>query len=112
MNTAYPKISSMSPLFVVADLERSVDFYAQNLGFKIDFRYEDFYVGISRDGYSIHLKYCDPGIEEQANRLDNEHLDLCFSVEGIDGLFDAMKSLPVTIVQPLRQMPYGREFYI
>jgi uncharacterized glyoxalase superfamily protein PhnB len=112
MNTTYPKIKNMSPLFVVADLEQSLDFYTQKLGFEIDFRYEDFYAGITRNGYTIHLKSGNPAVEERANKLKNEDLDLVFSVEGIDGLFETIKSLSVIIVQPLRQMPYGREFYI
>ncbi len=102
----------MSPQFVVADLERSLDFYIRELGFDIDFRYEDFYAGISRDGYTLHLKSGSPAIEERANRRDNEHLDLVFSVDDIDGLFEAMKSRSPIIIRPLREMPYGREFYI
>jgi predicted enzyme related to lactoylglutathione lyase len=112
MNTVYPKIKSMSPLFLVADLEVSLDFYTQNLGFEIDFRYEDFYAGIIKDGYSIHLKSGKTNIEERVNRRNNEHIDITFSVEGIDELFEAITSLPVIVVQPLREMPYGREFYI
>jgi predicted enzyme related to lactoylglutathione lyase len=112
MNTIYPKIKSMSPQLVVADLERSLDFYSRELGFEIDFRYEDFYAGIARDDYTVHLKSGSPTIQERANRRRNEDLDLVFSVEDIHGLFDAIKSRPVTIVQPLREMPYGREFYI
>jgi catechol 2,3-dioxygenase-like lactoylglutathione lyase family enzyme len=112
MKTVYPKIKSMSPLFVVADLEQSLDFYTQKLGFEIDFRYEDFYVGIVRDGYTLHLKSGSPPSEERANKRKNEHLDLYFSVEEIHNLFESMKSRPITIIQSLRQMPYGREFYI
>ncbi|MDB5139443.1 MAG: ble 2 [Mucilaginibacter sp.] len=112
MNTTYPKIKKMSPLFVVADLERSLDFYTRELGFEIDFRYEDFYAGIIRDSYTVHLKLGSTAIEERANRRENEHLDLVFSVEDIQSLFEAIKSRPVIIVQPLREMPYGSEFYI
>ena len=112
MSVAYPKIKNMSPLFVVADLERSIEFYTLKLGFDIDFRYEDFYAGIIKDGYCVHLKSSDIDTVERACRFGSEHLDITFAVEGIDALFEAMTSLPVTIVQPLRQMPYGREFYI
>jgi predicted enzyme related to lactoylglutathione lyase len=112
MITIYPNIKSMSPLFVVADLERSLDFYIRELGFEIDFRYEDFYAGIIRDIYTVHLKCGDPDGNEQVSNAENEHLDLYFSVEDIDTLFESMKNRPVNIVQPLREMPYGREFYI
>jgi catechol 2,3-dioxygenase-like lactoylglutathione lyase family enzyme len=51
----------MSQQFVVADLERSLNFYTQALGFTIDFRNEDFYAAVIRDRYSIHLKSGNPG---------------------------------------------------
>ncbi len=44
--TIYSKIKKISPLFIVADLDRSVEFYIKKLGFDVDFRYEDFYLGI------------------------------------------------------------------
>ncbi|MGE8291104.1 MAG: VOC family protein [Sphingobacterium sp.] len=45
----------MSPQFLVTDIDRSIAFYTEKLGFDIDFSYEDFYSGISKDGFSIHL---------------------------------------------------------
>jgi len=112
MNKTYPKIRSMSPLLVVSDLERSLDFYTQELGFEIDFRYEDFYAAITRDGYSIHLKLGTPNMEERLSRGKNEDLDLIFSIDNIHDLFEAIRSRTVIIVRPLREMPYGHEFYI
>lgn len=97
---------------MVTNLELSLDFYTQELGFKIDFRYEDFYAGIIRDIYTVHLKCGSYDNDERINKSKNEHLDLCFAVEDIYGLFESMKSRQVNIVQPLREMPYGREFYI
>jgi predicted enzyme related to lactoylglutathione lyase len=102
----------MSPQFVVTDLKGSLDFYTRELGFEIDFRYEDFYAGIIKGDYTIHLKSGSPTIAERTNRHENEHLDLVLSVEDIDSLFESMKSCAIIITQPLREMPYGREFYI
>ena len=112
MNPMYPEIKSMSPQFVVADLQRSLDFYTQELGFKVDFLYEDFYAGIIKDGYTIHLKSGSPNKDERVHRRKNEDLDLVFSIDNINVLFETIKSRAVTIVQPLREMPYGNEFYI
>ena len=39
------KIKQMSPQLLVTDLERSLEFYRTELGFEIDFLYEDFYAG-------------------------------------------------------------------
>ncbi|MCW3120299.1 MAG: hypothetical protein JWM28_4381, partial [Chitinophagaceae bacterium] len=37
MDTAtYPRIKQMSPQFLVADIDRSIEFYTQRLGFDVD----------------------------------------------------------------------------
>lgn len=106
------KIKQMSPQFLVADLDRSVGFYVKELGFNVDFRYDDFYTGISKDGFSVHLKSGKPSIEERRNKRNNEDLDIVFSVDGIDDLYGIMTSKSIEFIQPLREMDYGKEFYI
>jgi len=101
------KIKQLSPQLLVTDLGRSLDFYRQHLGFEIDFLYEDFYAGISIQDHHIHLKLGNP-----VHSKDEERLDLVFSVEEIASLFETFKKRPVTMIQELREMPYGREFYI
>ena len=113
MNTdVYSKIKRMSPQFLVTDINRSVEFYTNKLGFEVDFHYEDFYSGIIKDGYSIHLKLVKPVIEERENKRKNEHLDLIFSVDDIEVLYERLRNQSVEVIQPLREMPYGKEFYI
>lgn len=102
----------MSPQFVVADLNSSVEFYTTRLGFDIDFRYEDFYAGVTRDGFTIHLKSGSPLAEERKRKRANEDLDLVFSVFNIEALYRELSGKSVEIIQPLREMPYGKEFYI
>jgi catechol 2,3-dioxygenase-like lactoylglutathione lyase family enzyme len=102
----------MSPQLVVKDLERSIEFYKSKLGFDVDFRYEDFYAGISKDGYSIHLKEGKPHNDERRNREENEDLDIVFSVDNIHDLYDEYSTNSVEFIQRLRVMPYGKEFYI
>ena len=108
--SAYLKIKSLSPLLLVRDLERSIQFY-HRLGFETAFRYGGFYAGIEKDGYSIHLKSGGPDKEERESRRKNEDLDIVFAVEQIEQLYEAIQSMPFNITQPLREMPYGREFY-
>jgi uncharacterized glyoxalase superfamily protein PhnB len=102
----------MSPQLVVADIDRSIEYYSKNLGFEIEFRYEDFYAGIIKDGYSIHLKSGKPSIEIRKNKRENEHLDIVFSVNNIEPLFEELSNKFVEINQSLRTMPYGKEFYL
>ena len=113
MNTAtFPGIKKMSPQLIVADIQRSIAFYTQKLGFTVDFRYEDFYAGIVREGFSIHLKLGKPSLEESKGRINNEDLAIVFSVDDIDGCYEELSNKSVAFVQTLREMPYGREFYI
>lgn len=100
----------MSLQLLVADLERAVKFYTQKLGFEVDFRFEDFYVGISKDGCSIHLKLSDS--VENKNKSANQDLDIMFSVEGIENMYEDLVNKSVSITQSLREMPYGKEFYV
>ena len=102
----------MSPQFLVTDIDRSIEFYTKTLGFAIDFRYEDFYAGVVKDGCSIHLKTGRPSLEERKNKRSNEDLDIVFSVDGIEELYKELSNKPIEIIQPLRHMPYGKEFYI
>ena len=102
----------MSPQLLVADIERSIEFYTKKLAFDIEFRYDDFYAGIIKDGFSIHLKAGKPSIEERLNRRKNQDLDLVFSVDSIEDLFEEPSNKSVEITQRLREMPYGKEFYI
>ncbi|WP_302903002.1 VOC family protein [Mucilaginibacter sp. BT774] len=102
----------MSPQLIVADIKRSIKFYTIKLGFSLEFNYEDFYAGVSKDGYTIHLKLGKPSAEERKNRRDNEHLDLVFSVDNIEALYKEISVNAIEIIQSLRSMPYGKEFYI
>ena len=102
----------MSPQLLVSDINRSIEFYTRKLGFEESFRYEGFYSGIIKDGYSIHLKIGKHSIEERENRRSNEHLDIIFSVEGIEDLYEDILRKSIEVIQALRNMPYGKEFYI
>ncbi|HVS91632.1 MAG TPA: VOC family protein [Mucilaginibacter sp.] len=108
---ATPQIKGMSPLLIVSDLECAVAYYQQNLGFNLDFRYADFYAGINRDGYSIHLKQGEPSSGERKNKADNRDPEIIFSVDCIGELYEEFLGRSAGIVQSLRDMPYGKEFY-
>ena len=109
---AYSTIKKMSPQFLVTDIDRSIEFYTKKLGFDIDFRYEDFYAGIIKDGFSIHLKSGNPSTEERRNKRENEDLDIVFSVESVKDLYNEFLNKSIDIVQPLCDRSYGKEFYI
>ena len=46
-------------------------------------------------------------------KKDDQHNDIVFAVEGIEDLYVEISSQrSAEIIQPLREMPYGKEFYI
>ena len=106
------KIVKMSPQLLVADIGRAVDFYTDKLGFSVEFQFEDFYASVIKDGFAIHLKEDKSSADFRQFKRSNEHLDVTFSVEDIAVLFEELSGKSIEIVQPLREMPYGREFYI
>lgn len=113
MNTnTQSTIKKMSPQFLVADLDHSIEFYTKKLGFDLEFLYEDFYAGVIKNNCSIHLKCGKPSIEERKSKRENDDLDIIFSVEGVEDLYEEFKNRSVEIIQPLCNRPYGREFYI
>lgn len=113
MNTStQSKIKKMSPQLLVADIEHSIEFYTKKLGFDLEFRHGDFYAGIIKDSYSIHLKSGKPSIEERKSKRENDDLDIVFSIEAVKDLYEEFVNNSVEIIQPLCDRPYGREFYI
>jgi predicted enzyme related to lactoylglutathione lyase len=110
MNTYPIEIKGMAPLLLVADLERSLAFYETYLDFKTSFFYEDFYAGLTNGAHQLHLKLGDPKVGRAHKGPDD--IDLTFSVAAIRPIFEAVSAAGATIAQPLREMPYGTEFYV
>jgi predicted enzyme related to lactoylglutathione lyase len=109
MQYTVPLLKKMSPQLPVTQIEHSIEFYTKKLGFSLDFQYEDFYAGIVKDGHSIHLK---SGTSPGKVGKNKDELDIIFSVDSIERLYEEFLNKSIEIVQPLRDMPYGREFYI
>ncbi|MGE8291103.1 MAG: VOC family protein [Sphingobacterium sp.] len=49
---------------------------------------------------------------ERQNKRNNEDLDLLFSVDKIEDLYEEMLSKSIEFIQSLRKMDYGKEFYV
>jgi predicted enzyme related to lactoylglutathione lyase len=106
------KIKKLSPQFLVSDIENSIKFYTKKIGFDLEFRYEDFYAGVIKDSCSIHLKSGKLLVEERKRKRENDDVDIVFSVEGVEDLYEELLNKSVEVIQPLCERPYGREFYI
>ena len=56
----------IAPVFRVTDLARSLAFYRDRLGFRVEFVYDNFYADVCRDGCHIHLNCAPPAPRDQA----------------------------------------------
>ena len=105
-------LSYVAPVFRVTDLARSIIFYREQLGFQLDFSYENFYASVHRDGCYIHLSCSTPMARDQAAFERAEQLDACAVVSVVEALAREFAAAGATFSVPLRTMPYGREFYV
>jgi catechol 2,3-dioxygenase-like lactoylglutathione lyase family enzyme len=105
-------LNYVAPVLRVADLRRSIAYYRDRLGFDLEFDYEGFYASVIRDGCRVHLKCGAPTARDQQAFETAEHPDVCFGVEDAGALADAFALSGAAFSVPLRNMPYGREFYI
>jgi len=112
MRDSASRLKYVAPVLQVSDLERSLRFYCDQLGFDLEFADEGFYASVIRDGCRVHLNRSAP-LERDPKAFEAaEHLDACFGVEDAEALANAFTSSGAVFSVRLRSMPYGREFYV
>ena len=95
-------VTEAIPQIRTTNLEESLDFYINRLGFELEFRYQDFYAGIRAGRSRIHMKLVDdkdPSIDfvRQGN-----HLHLYFPTSNVLALAGEFKSRDITFLnQPM-----------
>lgn len=108
-----PRIRGIAPQFLVDDLVKAVEYYKDKLGFDVDFMYESFYAGVSRDGSSIHLKCAPKTASDRENRRSNEHLDAYIDVSDVDTLYADISARNANVTKPIGDRPWQcRDFYV
>ena len=88
------------PGFAVSDLERSIAWYRDRLGFEVTFTNGDppVFALLARDGIEISLTSADPG------RVGKGAIYL--KLTGIDALYDRLVEAGVEMIHPLKDEPY------
>ena len=97
---------SISPFFIVKDLQASIAFYVERLGFDVDFQGPEgdvYYAGVSRDGIGIMLKTIVPEVLPQPNHTRHEwaRWDAYIYTLDPDTLFDEFRQRGVSFVKEL-----------
>lgn len=111
-NGANRNLVSISPFFVVKDLQVSIAYYIERLGFQLDFQGPDdgpYYAGVSRDGIGIMRKAILPDVLPQPNHTRHEwaRWDAYVYTLDPDVLFDEFSQRGASFVKKLSFIDEG-----
>ena len=103
---------SISPFFIVRDLQSSIAFYRERLGFQLDFDGPEgdvYHAGVSRDGIGIMLKEILPDVLPCPNHTRHPwaRWDAYIYTLDPDTLFDEFKQRGVSFVKELSFIDEG-----
>jgi catechol 2,3-dioxygenase-like lactoylglutathione lyase family enzyme len=103
---------SIRPNFIVKDLQASITYYCERLGFQLDFQGPDggpFWAGVSRDGIGIMLKAVAPDVPPipNHNRHDWAPPDAHIYSMDPDALFDEFSRRGASLVRKLSFIEKG-----
>jgi catechol 2,3-dioxygenase-like lactoylglutathione lyase family enzyme len=113
LTTEKSRITSLAPQFLVDDLERSIAYYRDALGFTFDEPWGGFYAIGRIDGLELHLKEAPKNLTERQHRRENEHLDASAGVLGIEALYGQYVASGAKILKPIAATSWGtKDFYV
>ena len=106
-------VSNILPQLRTTDLARSIQFYTTQLGFTLEFEYEDFYAGVSVGGHTVHLKLVD-AVDPSVEFVDRgDHFHLYIEVVDIDAAAAKLRENGVALERDVHETPWGsRELVI
>ena len=105
-------LASISPFFIVKDLQASIAFYRDRLGFEVDFQGPEgdvYYAGVRRDGAGIMLKAILPDVLPCPNHTRHPwaRWDAYVYTVDPDALFEEFRERGVPFVKELSFIDEG-----
>lgn len=102
-------IAAIVPQFFSSDLDKTLGYFANYLGFETQFRYGEptFYAGAIRDGHSIFFRHTDVVPPDSLEKYQSELLDAYLRVEDVAGLYAEFSGRGVDFHRALAEMPWG-----
>jgi catechol 2,3-dioxygenase-like lactoylglutathione lyase family enzyme len=95
------------------DLAGSIRFYTVQLGFTLEFLYDDFYAGVRSGGHVIHLKQIDEVDPSIAFVDDGGHFHLYFQTDDVAAAAERLRQAGVGFERKLHETEWAtREFVI
>ncbi len=103
-------VRKISPMLAVADMEESLAFYRDILGFKTVLKSPDYSI-IERDGQTIHFQ---KALSEEVMNCVRGHTEIYIEVSGINSLWEHVKTFKNRFrIRDLFAREYGMvEFHI
>ena len=107
-------IRQIVPVFFTTDIQWTLSFYTEGLGFECVGTWHDppVYAVVVRDHHAIHLR-CAPPPQPRPDKYEEELLDAYFYVEDADALHAEYAARGVEILRAPADMPWNtREFVV
>jgi catechol 2,3-dioxygenase-like lactoylglutathione lyase family enzyme len=117
LTTLQPVLTSISPQLFVADINASCDYFADKLGFAVDFVYGEppFYAQVSRDNALLSFRHMDEPVFAGDIREREGLLSASITVgtrEEIEELFISYQSAGAVFHQGLKTEPWGARTFV
>jgi catechol 2,3-dioxygenase-like lactoylglutathione lyase family enzyme len=105
-------LASIRPSFIVRDLQASITYYCERLGFQLDFQGPEggpFWAGVSRDGIGIMLKAVAPDVPPLPHHTRHEWSPPDAHIYSLDpdALFDEFSRRGASFVKTLSFVEEG-----
>jgi catechol 2,3-dioxygenase-like lactoylglutathione lyase family enzyme len=101
------RVTGLTPQLRTTDLEGSIRFYVEKLGFRLGFRWADFYAGICAGEAELHLKRIDAPDPSIAHVAEGDHVHLYFHVDDLDALLAGLSERDVPVLAGPVERPWG-----
>jgi catechol 2,3-dioxygenase-like lactoylglutathione lyase family enzyme len=112
-STTSPKLNSLAPQLLVDDLDRSIAYYRDTLGFDFGDPWGGFYAIGRRDGLELHLKMPPKDTEQQDRKHEDDRLDAAAGVDGVEMFYEQCVAKGAKIIRPLTSTDWGtKDFYV
>ena len=109
------RLTSLSPVLLVADVTKAADYFTTALGFRVPYMWGDppHFCIPERDGLTVMLNQVRPGDPVHPNSDLQGRYDVYFNVDDADALYEELRGNGADIVcAPEDQPYYMREFQV
>jgi catechol 2,3-dioxygenase-like lactoylglutathione lyase family enzyme len=100
-------INGIIPQLRTTDMNSSIRFYTEKLGFSVEFNYDDFYTGIRAGSQLVHLKLVDEKDPSIPDVDEGGHLHLYLRTDDVAAFADQLKARGVPLVKDVHETDWG-----